>query len=103
MKKDEFWALKDVSFKIKRGQSLGIIGPNGAGKTTLLKIIAGLIKPDAGSVVQYGRTVPLFIKGAGFSKILTGRENASINLALQDFVWVEWSFAGYRSSPPRWK
>ncbi len=82
LRPDEFWALKGVSFRLKRGESVGIVGPNGAGKTTLLKILSGLIKPDGGRVVVRGHTIPLFARGAGFSKVLSGRENIALNLLL---------------------
>jgi lipopolysaccharide transport system ATP-binding protein len=78
----EFWALNDVSFSLKRGDSLGIVGPNGSGKTTLLRIISGLIKPDAGTVTVRGRVAPLLALGAGFSPVLTGRENAYVNMTI---------------------
>jgi lipopolysaccharide transport system ATP-binding protein len=78
----EFWALKDVSFSIKRGQSVGLIGSNGAGKSTLLRILSGLIKPDKGSVKITGRVAPLIALGAGFNPILTGRENIRVNMAI---------------------
>lgn len=82
LRKNEFWALRDVSFDVERGESLGIVGANGAGKTTLLKIVGGLIKPDAGTVIVRGRVVPLFARGAGFSKYLTAKENIYLNLML---------------------
>lgn len=78
----EFWALKDVSFQLRRGESLGLIGPNGSGKTTLLRIISGLIKPDTGSVEVNGRLAPLIALGAGFNPILTGRENVYTNMSI---------------------
>lgn len=78
----EFWALNDVSFSLKRGDSLGLVGPNGSGKTTLLRIISGLIKPDAGTVTVRGRVAPLLALGAGFSPVLTGRENVYVNMAI---------------------
>ncbi|BAZ68341.1 MAG: ABC transporter ATP-binding protein [Pelatocladus maniniholoensis HA4357-MV3] len=78
----EFWALKDVSFELRRGESLGLIGPNGSGKTTLLKIISGLIKPDTGFVEVTGRLAPLIALGAGFNPILTGRENVYTNMSI---------------------
>ncbi|MGA1476112.1 MAG: ATP-binding cassette domain-containing protein, partial [Prochlorothrix sp.] len=65
LRQDEFWALKDVSFELRRGQAIGLVGANGAGKTTLLRIISGLIKPDAGSVEVLGRLAPLIALGAG--------------------------------------
>ena len=78
----EFWAIKDVSFQVRRGEALGIIGPNGAGKTTLLKMLNGLIKPNAGSIRMRGRIQALIALGAGFNPILTGRENIYINAAV---------------------
>lgn len=82
LRKDEFWALKDVSFQLRRGESLGLVGANGAGKTTLLRIITGLIKPDAGRVRVKGRVAPLIALGAGFNPILTGRENIYVNMSI---------------------
>lgn len=76
----EFWALKDVGFQLRRGEALGLVGKNGSGKSTLLRIIAGLIKPDTGSVEINGRVAPLIALGAGFSPILTGRENIYANM-----------------------
>jgi lipopolysaccharide transport system ATP-binding protein len=75
----EFFAVKDVSFELRRGECLGLIGHNGAGKTTLLKMLNGLIKPDAGSITMRGRVGALIALGAGFNPILTGRENIYIN------------------------
>ena len=66
----EFWAVKDVSFELRRGECLGLIGHNGAGKTTLLKMLNGLIKPDAGSITMRGRVGALIALGAGFNPIL---------------------------------
>ena len=70
----EFFAVKDVSFELRRGECLGLIGHNGAGKTTLLKMLNGLIKPDAGTIMMRGRVGALIALGAGFNPILTGRE-----------------------------
>jgi len=78
----EFWGLDDVSFEIKRGQSVALIGPNGAGKTTLLKLIGGLIRPDKGELCVGGRVVPLMALGVGFRPLLSGRENIFANMAL---------------------
>lgn len=78
----EFWALKDVSFQLRRGEALGLVGTNGAGKSTLLRIISGLIKPDTGSVKIKGRVAPLIALGAGFNPILTGRENIYANMSI---------------------
>ena len=82
LRKEEFWALQDVSFELKRGESLGLVGANGSGKTTLLRIISGLIKPDTGSIKITGRVAPLIALGAGFNPILTGRENIYINMSI---------------------
>ncbi len=82
LRKKEFWALKDVSFQLRRGEALGLVGKNGSGKSTLLRIIAGLIRPDTGSVEIQGRIAPLIALGAGFNPILTGRENIYANMAI---------------------
>jgi len=81
----EFWAVKDVSFELRRGECLGLIGHNGAGKSTLLKILNGLINPDAGKVTIKGRVGALIELGAGFSPILSGRENVYNNGAVLGF------------------
>lgn len=75
LKYDEFWALKHVSFSLKKGDRLGILGLNGAGKSTLLKVIAGVYKPTSGTLTKRGKIVPLLELGAGFDKDYTGREN----------------------------
>jgi lipopolysaccharide transport system ATP-binding protein len=79
LRSDEFWAVNDVSFELRRGECLGLIGHNGAGKTTLLKMLNGLIKPDAGRIEMRGRIGALISLGAGFNPILTGRENIYVN------------------------
>lgn len=79
---DEFWALKDVSFEVKKGESLGLIGLNGSGKSTMLKTIAGVLKPTKGSVTINGNIAPLIELGAGFDMDLTARENVFLNGAL---------------------
>lgn len=82
LRKDEFWAVKNVSFSIKRGETLGLIGQNGAGKTTILRMLNGLIKPDEGMIEVRGRMQALIALGAGFNPILTGRENVYINASV---------------------
>lgn len=82
LRKDEFWALRDISFELGHGDSIGLIGPNGAGKTTLLRILNGLIKPDSGRVELNGRLQALIALGAGFNPVLTGRENVYVNGAV---------------------
>lgn len=72
---NEFWALKDVSFAVEKGDRVGVLGLNGAGKSTLLKVIAGVFKPTEGTVVRKGKIAPLLELGAGFDKEYTGREN----------------------------
>lgn len=79
LRNDEFWAVKDVSFELRRGECLGLIGRNGAGKTTLLRMLNGLIKPDTGRIEMRGRICALIALGAGFNPLLTGRENVYIN------------------------
>ena len=79
LRQDEFWAVKDVSFELRRGECLGLIGRNGAGKTTLLRMLNGLIKPDTGRIEMRGKVGALIALGAGFNPILTGRENIYIN------------------------
>lgn len=79
---NEFWALKDVSFHVKKGESLGLIGLNGSGKSTMLKVIAGVLKPTKGSVKVEGTVAPLIELGAGFDMDLTASENIFLNGAI---------------------
>jgi lipopolysaccharide transport system ATP-binding protein len=78
----EFWANKDISFELRRGECLGLIGKNGAGKTTLLRMLNGLIKPDSGFIETRGRVGAIIALGAGFNPVLTGRENVYVNGSL---------------------
>ena len=89
LRQKEFWAVKDISFELRRGECLGLIGHNGAGKSTLLKILNGLINPDEGSVTMRGRVGALIELGAGFNPILTGRENIYNNGAVLGFTRKE--------------
>lgn len=84
----EFWALREVTFNIRKGQRVGILGLNGAGKSTLLKCIAGVLKPSEGSVKVTGNVVPLLELGAGFDKDYTGAEN----------IYLYGSMLGYSKS-----
>lgn len=79
---DYFWALKDVSFKIKKGQTVGVVGPNGSGKSSLLGLVTGTIYPTQGNVRTDGRISSLLELGAGFHPDLTGRENVYLNAAI---------------------
>ena len=81
----EFLAVDDVSFELRRGECVGLIGHNGAGKSTLLKMLNGLVRPDKGKITMRGRVGALIELGAGFSPILTGRENVYINGAVLGF------------------
>lgn len=79
---DDFWALKDVSFELPKGQTMGIVGRNGSGKSTLLQIIAGTLNPSCGNINVRGRVAALLELGAGFNSDFTGRENIYLNASL---------------------
>ena len=79
---DEFWALTDVSFHVKKGEVVGLIGSNGAGKSTLLKIVSGVMKPTSGKVIVNGVISPMIELGAGFDTELNARENIYLNGAI---------------------
>lgn len=76
---EDFWALKDLSFDILAGETLGIVGPNGSGKSTILKLIAKVMHPTKGNIEVKGKVAPLIELGAGFHPELTGRENIFLN------------------------
>lgn len=80
--KQDFWALKDVSFEVQKGEVIGFIGSNGAGKSTMLKVIAGVMKPTKGKVEVLGNICPMIELGAGFDPDLTARENIYLNGAV---------------------
>lgn len=80
--KEDFWALKNISFEVKKGEIVGFIGKNGAGKSTLLKMIAGTMLPDEGTINTTGSVSALLELGAGFRSELTGRENIFLNGAI---------------------
>ena len=79
---NDFYALNDVTFEVKKGEVMGIIGRNGAGKSTLLKVISGILKPTSGSVAVGGSIVPMLELGSGFDFELSGRENIFLNGAI---------------------
>ena len=85
-KKNEFWALNDVSFEVKKGEVVGFIGTNGAGKSTLLKLIAGVMKPTKGNIEIYGNICPMIELGAGFDMDLTAREHIYLNGAVLGYT-----------------
>jgi ABC-type polysaccharide/polyol phosphate transport system ATPase subunit len=86
---EDFLALKDVSFSVKKGETLGIIGPNGSGKSTILKLIAGVTSPTSGKVHIKGKVAPLIDLGAGFHPELTGRENISLSASIMGLTRKE--------------
>jgi len=86
---EEFWALQDVSFKVKKGETLGIIGENGSGKSTLLKLIAGVLYPDTGKVRVNGKIAPFLELGVGFQPELTAEENVRLYGAVMGMTKTE--------------
>ena len=81
----DFYALRDVTFSIERGDVVGIVGENGSGKSTLLKVISGIYKPTGGTAVSYGRVAPLLELGSGFDYEMSGRENIFLNGAIMGY------------------
>jgi len=84
---DEFWALRDVTMTLQRGETLGLIGRNGAGKSTLLRILAGIIRPDRGEVRAFGHQATLLSLQVGFVPHLSGRENVFLSGLLLGLTW----------------
>lgn len=82
LRKNEFWALKNISLKLKKGEAMGVIGVNGSGKSTLLKLLNGIFVPDEGQISVRGKVAALIGVSAGFHPMLTGRENIYINGAI---------------------
>ncbi len=82
----EFRALKDISFKVRRGEVVGLVGTNGSGKSTMLKIIAGVLEPSEGECIVRGNIAPLIELGAGFDPELTARENIYLNGSLLGYT-----------------
>ena len=83
--RNDFWALKDVSFNIGKGEVVGLVGTNGAGKSTMLKVVSGVYKPTEGSVHAYGNICPMIELGAGFDFELTAEENVYLNGSIMGY------------------
>lgn len=83
--RNNFWALTDVDFTVKRGEVVGLVGTNGAGKSTLLKVVAGVYKPTKGNVQAYGNICPMIELGAGFDVELSAKENIFLNGAIMGY------------------
>jgi lipopolysaccharide transport system ATP-binding protein len=89
LRTSEFWALQDINFELKRGETLGLIGQNGCGKTTLLRLLNGIFPPDKGRITINGRIGALIAVGAGFHPHMTGRENIYLNGAILGMTKAE--------------
>ena len=102
-KNNRFSALRDVSFRVYRGETLGVIGRNGAGKTTLLRVLAGILRPDIGEMTRADVNVTMQSIGAGFDPRLTGRQNIFLNGLLlgmdRERIQLEALVSGYGSHP----
>jgi lipopolysaccharide transport system ATP-binding protein len=85
----EFWALRDIDFEVRRGETVGIIGRNGSGKSTLLQLICGTLSPTEGQVITHGRIAALLELGSGFNPEFSGRENVFLNAAIYGLTPVE--------------
>ncbi len=79
LRRDEFWALRNISFNVSKGEAVGLVGLNGSGKSSLLKLINGIFLPDVGEIIVQGKTGALIEAGVGFHPSLTGRENIYLN------------------------
>src|SRR5580698_3890996 len=89
MKPKEFWALRDITFEVGKGEIVSLIGPNGCGKSTLLQIVSGILQPTTGRIVTRGRLAALLELGAGFNPEFTGRENVFLNGEILGFSPAE--------------
>src|SRR5690606_27357656 len=89
LRKGEFWALEDINFELKKGETLGIIGENGSGKSTLLRVLTGIFPPDSGKITIRGNIGGLIAVGAGFHPHLTGRENIYLNGTILGMTYKE--------------